>query len=444
MKRSLTWVGCVSVLVLVLAGCGGTPLPDPPAAPTGLTAVGGMRTVDLEWDASEDVVTHYNVFQGTSIANLKKVAEVPAGSTTHTLTDVHGFTPYLYSLTAENAGGESPLALAVPATALQTGLVQGQHMELPKGAGRYVEIPHDTALNPTNAITLEGRVKLTEASNTCDTFIGKDYQTAYWVGVCDGVLRSYLRGTGSTRDGGTIAVGAWTHFAVTSDGTTRRHYLDGVVVGEFDEDGPLTSNSTAVRIGSDIYWDFTPPALLDEIRLWNRALTGTEIQNWMDQQITESLPGLVAVWPLDYDGRDALGTFDGHLVGTPAFGLEGTIDATNPKMNVVLITTPICTSTVGGTQVRYRVHPFYVDQDAGYTLTLEHGDVALAFYVYEDEFDPTNPVANCIAAHNDGTPMVLTLDLEEGGPYYAVVFDDTFAQDQDTDYPFSLAGPFFP
>ncbi|MBX3144492.1 MAG: hypothetical protein KF813_12085 [Trueperaceae bacterium] len=444
MKRSLTWVGCLSVLVLVLVGCGGTPLPDPPAAPTGLTADGGMRTVDMQWNASEDVITHYNVYQGTHVATLRKVAEVPAGSTSHTLTDVHGFTPYLYSLSAVNAGGESPLALAVPATALQTGLVEGQHLALPKGSGRYVEIPHDPALNPTNAITIEGRVQLTAASTSCDSLIGKEYETAYWVGVCNGVLRSYLRGTGSNRDGGTISVGVWTHFAVTSDGTTRRHYLDGAVVAEFEEAGPLTTNSSAVRIGSDVSWDYAPPALFDEFRIWNRALTGTEIQSWMDQEITESLPGLVAVWPLDFDGRDALGSFDGDLAGTPAFGLEGTIDAATPTMPVVLIITPNCTSDLGGTMVRHKVHPFYVDQDAGYTLTLEHGDVALAFIVYEDEFDPTEPRTNCIAAHNDGTPMVLTLDLEAGGPYYAVVFDDTFAQDQDTVYPFSLAGPFFP
>lgn len=435
-------VAALSSIGLLLAACVSTP--PPPTMPTGLTAAAGMRSVELEWDLSDENITHYNVYQGTQLGSLEKVAQVAAGSSSHLLSDLPGLTTYFFALTAENLGGESPPTPAVAAMPFQTGLVDGQHLVLAGSPEQYLEIPHDSSLNPTDGLTIEGRLRMLDASPDCLSLVGKGYLDAYWVGVCDGTLRSYVVGGTSARDGGTIPLDAWTHFAVTSDGTTRRHYLNGVQVAEFDEDGPPTSSTDPLRIGSDAHWAFSPAALLDEIRLWDRALSAVEIQGRMNQAVTQPLPGLLGAWPLDIDGRDALGSHHGSAVGTLPFGVEGTLHSGSPTMLVAIISTPECTGGYGGVEVRHQVLPFYIGEDGEYTLTLGYDAVALAFYVYENEFDPENGADNCIGANNSGNPMVLPLSLTAGGPYYAVVIDDTFAQDQDTVFPFSLAGPNLP
>ena len=202
----------------------------------------------------------------------------------------------------------------------------GGYLVLDSDEGDYIEIPDSPALNPTAAITLEGWVRFdVDAIGSCGlVLIGKHFFEGYSVSasflpdVCSS-FRSWLGG--SPRDGGVFTPAVWTHWAVTSDGVTRRHYLNGIQVGEFAETGPLTSNTAPVRIGSDVApgGGFPPRAALDEFRLWNVARTQAQIQSTMNTAITTPRAGLVAVWSLDGDGSDALGDHHGVVVGDPAF-----------------------------------------------------------------------------------------------------------------------------
>jgi hypothetical protein len=192
------------------------------------------------------------------------------------------------------------------------------------GAGHgYVQIPHSTALNPTGAITIEMWVRLNTpfTGQTCRSLIGKGWTETYWVGVCGSTLRSYIKGGGSVRDGGTIPTNTWTHVAVTSDGTTRRHFINGVQVASSAEPaGAIPTNTQPVRIGSDVSWQYSPQGSLDEVRLWNVARSAAEIQEWMSQQITVPQPGLVAIWGLNGNAEDRFDVHHGALGGTTAFG----------------------------------------------------------------------------------------------------------------------------
>lgn len=177
----------------------------------------------------------------------------------------------------------------------------------------HIQIPHNPALNPTGAITIEGWVNAVDGGG-CASIIGKGFLDAWWIGICGTTLRSYLRGGGSLRDGGTLPPNQWTHFAVTSDGTTRRHYINGEQVGSFPEGGPLTTNTDPVRIGSDVDWNFSPDGSINEIRLWNVARTTQQIRSTINVPITAAQPGLVAVWR-NGGPVDAVGPHDGVVVG---------------------------------------------------------------------------------------------------------------------------------
>ena len=90
--------------------------------------------------------------------------------------------------------------------------------------GNYFQIPDDPALTPATQITLEGWVDVSDPGG-CSNIIGKGWQTSWWVGICNGTLRSYLRGSTSSRTGGSIGQPGWHHFAVTFDGSQRCHYI---------------------------------------------------------------------------------------------------------------------------------------------------------------------------------------------------------------------------
>jgi hypothetical protein len=187
----------------------------------------------------------------------------------------------------------------------------------------YVEVPSSPALNPTSAITIEAWVNVTD-SGGCSSIVGKNWTQSWWVGVCGTTMRSYIRGNGSTgtgvpvrlnRNAGTIPPGQWTHIAVTFDGTTRSHYINGELVGSWVEPGPLTTSVEPVRIGSDMDFPHTPAGAIDEVRLWSVARSQQQIRDGIN--VTHPTgSGLVAVWHLDASAVDAVGGHNGTLAGS--------------------------------------------------------------------------------------------------------------------------------
>ena len=217
------------------------------------------------------------------------------------------------------------LVLAALTAALPAGLAAqpfGQYLSFSGGTGRVV-IPHSPALNPTAAFTFEAWVNFGDTSG-CHNIAGKGYKEAWWVGVCNGTLRSYLKGLPSSYTVGFVPTNEWTHVAVVFDGTTHYHYIDGELVGTpRAEAGPLTTSTNPVEIGGDVDFEgFTPNAYIDEVRLWNVARTQAQIRSTL-QGFTGSTFGLVAFWPLNGNENDIFAGHNGALAGLalPVFPL---------------------------------------------------------------------------------------------------------------------------
>lgn len=181
----------------------------------------------------------------------------------------------------------------------------------------YVRIPHSTSLNPTGAFTFEAWVRIHHSgASECDSIAGKNYQQAWWVGVCGTTLRSFLKGGGSDRTVGTIPPDIWTHIAVTFGGGTRRHYINGELVGSFAEPGPLSTSGSEVRIGSDVSWQFTPVGRIDEVRIWNVARSQAQLRAAINTPISTAQPGLVSVWRFESSFADIIGANEGSSQGS--------------------------------------------------------------------------------------------------------------------------------
>jgi hypothetical protein len=75
----------------------------------------------------------------------------------------------------------------------------------------------------------------------------------------------------------------WTHLAATWDGNTVRTYKNGQLLpNSYSFTGILTNSSDIIGIGVNSAWNSTHfDGLIDEVRIYNNALTQSEIQSVM-------------------------------------------------------------------------------------------------------------------------------------------------------------------
>ncbi|NHV97745.1 MAG: hypothetical protein HA494_08205 [Thaumarchaeota archaeon] len=107
----------------------------------------------------------------------------------------------------------------------------------------------------------------------------------------------------------TLSQNQWYHIVGTYDGSYQKIYVNGVLNTSKAWSGNIVS-STTVRVGwglSDRYWR----GLIDEVRIYSRALSASEIQQLYLRRFDETIPdvrsGLVLDLPLDGDALDYSG-----------------------------------------------------------------------------------------------------------------------------------------
>jgi parallel beta-helix repeat protein len=121
-----------------------------------------------------------------------------------------------------------------------------------------------------------------------------------------------------------ITDNVWHHAAATYDGDTWRLYLDGVLEATLYVGEPTRSDTIQqAALGTMLTATGTPKGyfdgVLDEVRVWDHALTGPEITASMNEELTSG-SGLVARWGLN----EGSGTSVGDSVGSPA-PADGTV-----------------------------------------------------------------------------------------------------------------------
>ena len=88
------------------------------------------------------------------------------------------------------------------------------------------------------------------------------------------------------RGSATLPLGAWSHLAMTYEGTTLRLYVNGTLVGTRAATGALASTTQPLRFGGNGVWSEWFEGSMDEIRIYGRALSAAEIQADMARPVT--------------------------------------------------------------------------------------------------------------------------------------------------------------
>ena len=79
-----------------------------------------------------------------------------------------------------------------------------------------------------------------------------------------------------------IPANTWVHLATTYDGTALRMYVNGVQVGSLNATGNIVSSTAPLTIGGNRVWGEFFKGAVDDVRIYNRALSPSEIQSLMN------------------------------------------------------------------------------------------------------------------------------------------------------------------
>jgi len=153
----------------------------------------------------------------------------------------------------------------------------------------YVEIPDNKSLDITDAITVIGWVKLTGAGGespvvTKGPWGDQPYELTNHIGQKKAM---FMAGQQICWSDSLIEFGTWYNLAGTFDGKAIRVYINGGIAGELQWGGPIPVNDLPLRIGMRVSPQeaYALIGTVDEVAIYNRALSETEIQKVVKQGI---------------------------------------------------------------------------------------------------------------------------------------------------------------
>ena len=172
------------------------------------------------------------------------------------------------------------------------------------GTNDWVTVPDQASLDLTTGMTLEAWVNPAALGGAWRTALLKENggTLAYALYAHDGARgpAGHVNPGADTGVGAASAlpVNAWSHVAVTYDATTMRVYVNGAQVATRAVSGALQNGSGPLRIGGNAVWggEFFSGSL-DEVRVYNRALTAAEVAADVTRPVGPGEPPRLGVTP---------------------------------------------------------------------------------------------------------------------------------------------------
>ena len=159
------------------------------------------------------------------------------------------------------------------------------------GTSTMVTVPDSASLDLTNAMTLEAWVYPTALSDW-RTVIMKENATShvYLMYASDNAPypAAYVRTNGTEQSApGTnpLPLNAWSHLAATYNGSVLRIYVNGTQVASTTVTGSIDTSTQPLQIGGNSVWGEYFAGRIDELRIYNRALSASEIAADMNAPI---------------------------------------------------------------------------------------------------------------------------------------------------------------
>jgi glucose/arabinose dehydrogenase/PKD repeat protein len=150
------------------------------------------------------------------------------------------------------------------------------------GVNDRVITPDAASLDLSNAMTLEAWVRPTTNSGWRSAmFKGRGTTSmAYALYPSNGskpTVENFISAVNVLSGPGALALNTWTHLASTYDGTRLRLFVNGAPVANKTLTGPMPNTTNPVEIGGNAVWGDYFSGLIDEVRVYSRALSDAEV-----------------------------------------------------------------------------------------------------------------------------------------------------------------------
>ena len=147
--------------------------------------------------------------------------------------------------------------------------VIGGSMYSPTNSGNYLSIPNNAAFTLGSIFTVECWVYRTGSND--GTIVGRWYagNSASWLMHIAGGYLAFGIGTGSYSNNSSIPIpiNAWSHLAVSNDATSKRLYINGVLVGTYTSDNIDSLGSLNLLINQNSAGGNGMPIYISNLRI---------------------------------------------------------------------------------------------------------------------------------------------------------------------------------
>jgi len=181
------------------------------------------------------------------------------------------------------------------------------------GSDDYIEVPDSPSLDITSAITIVARVNWTEFKDAGIISKSGDGDGTYFLSTgCGGGPTQAKFGIISTAghtcgpESTDLNTGEWYHVTGVFDGSQLRIYINGSLENAEDHAGEITTSDGPIIIGSYAGTGYKSNVIIDELAIFNVALTEGEIQETMAM-------GLLAATVTAVSPKDKLSSTWGHI-----------------------------------------------------------------------------------------------------------------------------------
>ena len=161
------------------------------------------------------------------------------------------------------------------------------------GTGALVTIPNATALQLSTGMTLEAWVNPSAVTSTWEDVIYKGNDNYYLEATSTNASKpdagliaggSYADAVGTAK----LTANTWAYLTETYDGSTLRLYVNGTQVASTAHTGTIATSTNSLQIGGDTIYSQYFAGLIDEVRIYNVALTAAQIQSDMATPVGSS------------------------------------------------------------------------------------------------------------------------------------------------------------
>ena len=171
------------------------------------------------------------------------------------------------------------------------------------GLYSLVTIKDSPSLDLTTGLTLAAWVYPTSTLNSWPTIILKEQtgDLAYSLYANSDLNKPsgaiFTTSEILARGANLLPLNTWTHLALTYDGSYMRFYVNAVLTGSIPKTGPIATSTFPLRIGGNKLWSNEYfKGYIDDVRIYNRALSAEEIKAIMNTPIpSDPIPPTVSI-----------------------------------------------------------------------------------------------------------------------------------------------------